>query len=81
MTSQAPRWWVIIALVVGTVVANTSMIIVIGRIAQAESRKTVCDLVVAQDDLAHDPDAPVTTERGRRVAEAWRALRIRWSCG
>jgi hypothetical protein len=47
---------------------------------EEETRRLICELVVAQDEALDDPAAPPTTEAGRKAAMAWHNLRELFQC-
>lgn len=84
MTREAPKWWVIICILVGAFVANVVTTQVMIRMVQRggeETRRIVCEVVISQAELGDDPEAPAISERGRRAAAAWERMRTRFQCG
>lgn len=81
---EAPKWWVIIAMLIGTFAANAATTLVIVKAVQRggeETRRIVCEVVISQAELGNDPDAPPISERGRRAAAAWERMSVRFGCG
>lgn len=49
--------------------------------SRAESRRTLCKVIIATDDALNDPgNPPPATDRGRDLAKAWHLLRQDFRC-
>ena len=50
------------------------------RLAAEQARQVTCQLIVAQDEVANDPDNPPVSPRQIAAAKAWRAARLAFHC-
>lgn len=46
--------------------------------ARAQSLAVVCAAFISQDEALNDPDSPPLSERAKRNAASWHALRVRF---